>query len=315
MEERCPLCGHLMQEDNFTHKLTCTFCGNEAQDDVAIPEGADAATICAIARELFLEGQYNKARTVLNKLDKLGGNRPDALLMKILCGYKVKDTEELLSKVESRSFEVQRLAENRELNTLANKLMLDHNLYVVHVLEYCSLGLRQSGEDMGLFYDRLKSGAAKKKPLSTIAKLDAEEIHNEERVRKLEDANKPEEASIPDMFMDYMNTAPLPSMYDNRPCSGTADNLAENILMDVIDMLTYDRGESFYNPEFMSRTRKFNAMKKEQAASETEEINAEVVPYDGITEDHELTSEEIDVRRNNILQLIKEEEKQIVGRL
>jgi hypothetical protein len=243
-------------------------------------------------------------------LEKLSRNRPDALLKKILCSYEAKNTEELLTKVGNRVFAVYKLAENPDLNTLANKLMFNHNLFVVHVLEYCLLGLKMSGEDMSAFYKMLRSDAVKKKPASVFAKLDAEEAHNEERVRKLKEADKLEEASIPGMVSKYMNTAPAPDRYDDRPCSEVADSLAGNIILDVVDMLTYERGVSFYAPEFMSRTRKYNVRTSDAKSRDAEEEVQN--PYEDICEDHVLTKEEMSIKRDELLKLIIEEEKQIL---
>ena len=305
---RCRICGCMMREDAFSHKLICSYCGNGEQEVIDIPDGADSSEICSIARKLFDEGQYDGSRLVLNKLDKLAGNRPDVLLMKVLCGFKVMNTEELLNKVDANVFEVSKLAEDPDLNILANKLMFDHNLFVVHVLEYCLLGLRLSGEDMSVFYSRLHSDAVKKKPESVLARLDAEEAHNEERTRRLREADKPEEASIPGMVKKYMNTAPVANRHDNAPCSTVADNLVENILMDVIDMLAYDRGYSFYDPEFMSRTRKYNVRTNEIKAREAE---TDSTPCGDNSENIGLTDEEMSSRREQLLKLIIEEEKQL----
>jgi hypothetical protein len=299
----------MMREDAFSHKLICSYCGNGEQEVIDIPDGADSVEICSIARKLFDEGQYDGSRLVLNKLDKLAGNRPDVLLMKVLCGFKVMNTEELLNKVDANVFEVSKLAEDSDLNILANKLMFDHNLFVVHVLEYCLLGLRLSGEDMSVFYSRLHSDAVKKKPESVLARLDAEEAHNEERTRRLREADRPEPASIPGMVTKYMNTAPVSDRHDNAPCSTVADNLVENILMDVIDMLAYDRVYSFYNPEFMSRTRKYNVRMNEIKAREAESDNT---PCDDISENMGLTDDEMRSRRVQLLRLIIEEEKEIL---
>ena len=247
-------------------------------------------------------------------LDKLGRNRPDVLLKKILNRYDVNNTEELLNKVGTRVFAVCNLAENPDLNTLANKLMFNHNLFVVHVLEYCLLGLKLAGEDMNRFYKMLRSSAVKKKPQSVFAKLDAEEAHNEERVRMLKDADKPEEASIPGMVSKYMNTAPAPDRYDDRPCSVVTDTLAGNIILDVVDMLVYERGVSFYDPKLMSRTRKYNVRMNEAKARDAEEEaqKAAATPYEDICDDHVLTKEEMRIKRENLLKLINEEEKQIL---
>ena len=283
----------------------------ERLKESVIPESADPSEIYSCAGKLFAEGQYNSARTVLNQLNKLDGNKPDVLLMKILCSYGVKNTEELLAKAGTRVYGVQKLAENHELNTLANKLKFDHNLFVVHILEYMLLGLRLSGEDMSAFYDTLRSDAVKKKPESVFAKLDAEEAHNEERVRKLKDADKPEEASIPKMVSKFMNTAPEADRYDGRPCSAVADSLAGNIILDVVDMLVYERGESFYEPKLMSRTRKYNARTNEAKAHEAEQESKAAAPYDDISLNPGMTDEEMRIKRENILKLIIEEEKQI----
>ena len=275
----------------------CPACGNY----FVMPEDSAPGTIDD-AKELFQDGRFEKAIKVINGLEK---SSPESMLLKLLCCYQVKSSEELLKKISSKAADVKTFANREDVAQLAKELLPQKNKLVIHMLEYCTLDLRLNGVDMSSFRHKIKVPAVpKNKPQSAFAKMDAEEEHNAERAKKIKEAADPKERYLDDIWKDYINTPPE-HVIDNE-WSKPAQTLAGNIALDILDFLAYD--PNWYDPESFSHTRRYKAQLREQ------EKEQEGRPYDmpDNKEKDAMTDQEIIRRQKALLESIESEEAKVL---
>ena len=298
MKEHCSICGYLMKTDSFNGKTVCTYCGN----DFALPEDSVPGTF-ADAKDLAKEGRFDEAIRVINGTEKPG---PQHGLLKLLCCYRAKNSKELLKKISSDPASVKMFADREDVDKLAKLLSGRKNKLIMHMLEYCTLTLRLSGTDMQAFRHKLKPAVPKNKPQSAFAKMDAEEMYNEERTRRIKEAAEPPEKYLDDLLKDYLDPPPS-RVYDNA-WSQPVDNLAGNIVLDILDLFASDR--CYYDPAVLSHTRLYRAQLKEKEKQPAPKTPDEVLGY---KENDSMSETDIILRQKELMELIEEEEFSILN--
>ena len=275
----------------------CIACGNY----FVMPEESVPGTIDD-AKEYFQNGRFAEAIKVINGMEE---SSPESLLLKLLCCYQVKSSEELLKKISSKAEDVKTFANREDVAQLAKDLLPQKNKLVIHMLEYCTLNLRLNGVDMRSFRVKIKVPAVpKNKPQSAFAKMDAEEEHNAERTKMIKEAAEPKERYPVDIWKDYINTPPE-HVIDNE-WSKPAQSLAGNIVLDILDFLAYD--PNWYDPESFSHTRQYRAQIRDQEKEE------KTRPYDmpDNKEKDAMTDQEIIRRQKALLESIESEEAKVL---
>ena len=329
MEEvRCPVCGCVMRVDNFTHEPFCPSCGNKDTKDADHPfvlefdksllgnEPEAPADVVMKASSLVSEGNYAEALEILNGLKKDNRSSSAVILLTMLCGYHVKSMKELLLDVSASPMSIQILVTRPDWNKLAEYLFLKENQFVIHVLEYCALCLRLSGTDMNKMFEKLKSMRGKgKMHSSTLAGIDKEDEHNNERAKALKDAKNPPEYNmwddVEDIKYDYMHTDPVPSRF-----TYASDNTDINMALDLFELFTgnIDRPAVYepfkhtrkYNYELMHMPAPKNGVYRKDSKKKKEIVSITVNDcgyYD---------KQEMRVRQEMLLDMISDEEKLIL---
>ena len=299
MEKRCSVCGHMMQTDSFTGRLICSSCGNELEITAESVQGTYED-----ARSLVNAGKYDSAQKILNGMDD---SCAEVILLNLLCCYQVNDVESLLARVSSSPSELQILAARKDIDRLAKMLPRQKNKLIIHMLEYCSLGLQLSGIDINAFrIKRISNKPQRNKSMSAFAKMDAEEEYNDARVKMLREASEPpkkEYKDLADLMNDYLDTPPRHS-YGND-WEEPADSLEENIVLDLMDLFISD---DFYSPEPLSHVRRYRTQNLKP-----ENTGCPVSNNASGSKDKSMTPEEMRSRRSELLKLIRDEEKQILS--
>ena len=227
MKERCSVCGHLMQVEAFSGKPLCHRCGNRFGITDEVSEGTYEE-----ARALVRNLKFEEAMKILNGLDK---DKPNVMLLNLLCCYQVFNTRALVDKVSSSPEAVKTLSMRKDVNVMIkSRDSLNKNL-ITRVIECCLIELTLAGADVSELRDKLISHkkTIKQRP-SAFAQMDAEENAAAERTRMLKEAANPKE-------------------------------LAGNIALDIIDLLLMDQQ---YSPSVMGHTRLYNAQNREAVEEE-----------------------------------------------
>lgn len=298
MKEHCAVCGYLMKTDSFNGKTVCTYCGN----DFALPEDSVPGTF-ADAKDLAKEGRFDEAIRIINGTEKPG---PQHGLLKLLCCYRTKSSKELLKKISSDQTAVKMFADREDVDKLAKLLSGRKNKLIIHMLEYCTLALRLSGTDMQAFRHKIKPAVPKNKPQSAFAKMDAEEVYNEERTRRIKEAAHPPVKNLDELLTDYLDTPPE-HVYDNE-WSKPVDTLAGNIVLDILDLFASDT--DYYNPALLSHTRQYRAQLKEQEKKPAPRTPGEALDDE---ENDSMSETDIILRQKELMELIEEEEFSILN--
>ena len=258
MDERCSVCGHLMQVEAFSGKPLCHRCGNRFGITDEVSEGTYEE-----ARALVRNLKFEEAMKILNGLDK---DKPNVMLLNLLCCYQAFNTRALVDKVSSSPEAVKTLSMRKDVNVmLKSRDSLNKNL-ITRVIECCLIELTLAGADVSELRDKLivHKKTIKQRP-SAFAQMDAEENAAAERTRMLKEAANPKEKYLDDYVNDFMNTNP--ARLDRSIWKEPADTLAGNIALDIIDLLLMDQQ---YSPSVMGHTRLYNAQNREAEKEEKE---------------------------------------------
>ena len=291
MDERCSVCGHLMQVEAFSGKPLCHRCGNRFGITDEVSEGTYEE-----ARALVRNLKFDEAMKILNGLDK---DKPNVMLLNLLCCYQASNTRALVDRVSSSPEAVKTLSMRKDVNVmLKSRDSLNKNL-ITRVIECCLIELTLAGADVSELRDKLiaHKKTIKQRP-SAFAQMDAEENAVAERTRMLKEAANPKEKYLDDYVNDFLNTNP--AHIDRSIWNEPADTLAGNIALDIIDLLLMDQQ---YSPSVMGHTRLYNAQNRE---AEKEEKRREQAG------DFRLPDDAMRERQRDLLNLIDKEEKEIL---
>ena len=327
-DAHCPACGNVMHVDSFTHKPYCPSCG-KTLTEISAPKPftmtidrsrlksepeAPAAEV-EKAAALVRDEHYSEALEILNGLKKNNLSSSPVILLSMLCGYHVRSTEELLRKVSSSPMSIQILVTRPDWNRLAEYQFAKENQFVVHVLEYCSLCLRLSGTDINEIRQKISSRQGKgKRYSSTLAQLDAEDSHNNERTNAISEAIKPTERSILNLYGDADD-----DMMYTRPLGDSliyvSDDPDVNLALDIFDLF-FTGNDVVYNP--FSHTRKYNydlrnaPPPKQRIYREDEKKKKDILTITVNENEQILTPDDMRTRQEELLKIISQEEKQIL---
>lgn len=291
MKEYCAVCGHLMQVEAFSGKPLCHRCGNRFGITDEVSEGTYEE-----ARALVRNLKFEEAMKILNGLDK---DKPNVMLLNLLCCYQVFNTRALVDKVSSSPEAVKTLSMRKDVNVMIkSRDSLNKNL-ITRVIECCLIELTLAGADVSELRDKLISHkkTIKQRP-SAFAQMDAEENAAAERTRMLKEAANPKEKYLDDYVNDFMNTNP--ARLDRSIWKEPADTLAGNIALDIIDLLLMDQQ---YSPSVMGHTRLYNAQNREAVEEEKRREQAG---------DFSLPDDAMRTRQRDLLNLIDKDEKEIL---
>ena len=341
-EKKCSSCGYTMVVDSFTKKLYCPNCGGKETDpdkfadpdieeindtllsevygddipketleeEVVVEEPVDVDALCEDAKTLTLEGKYEEALKVLTSLRDRGRLDSKVLLLTIFCGYRVNNSEDLLTKVSVGTMSMKTFITGPDLKRLAQTLKVEKNLYIVHLLEYCSICLAGSGKTVKKL--RTKAPSRKdeenKRP-SVFEQMDREEEEALERSRRKNISNSPTDGYIqgyagvsPDQigYIDnleyYESETGLPSVIDLLISGdGSASAMASTIGQKIMSVIPQEEVNVYVRVDDNA----FGDMDVKQEEPQAEEGNA-------VTED-------LDARKDELLGIIRKEENRILS--
>ena len=338
-EMRCQSCGFRMRNDPFNSGYYCPVCGIEPQDKRPVlkpfemefdvkalqKEPSAPADVCREAQALLEEEKYDELLGILSGLKKEGQADSKVILLSLLCGYRVKSTDELLKKISTGPMSVMTFLSHPDLDNLMESQLAKDNMFVVHIIEYFSISMILSGKDLAMLQKKLKErhGKAVRKE-STLKGIDEEDEKNFNRATKISDAVRPPEPGIGDYIDDFLHTPP--NMPENMYVS---DSPAVNMALDIFEFITADGDDivmgglfGFYKP--MMRTRQYNYL----LSTRPEKMNYKINPGSKSGKEAEedgkkkitlckgmdmLTPEELAVQKEKLLYQIIREEKLILA--
>ena len=210
----------------------------------------------AKALEAIRNGQFYKAMDLITELKRNKQQTARAAILKMLCGYKVSSTSELLISNSKSVMKLQKIAEDSEWKTVREEL----SEYVDDIIEYCAIAIEISPDT-----DRFRN-VRPTQNLSAFAKMDAEEEYNMERMRATGESDKCQDTTaIENLVSDYeamreneyyVNGVWIP----NPDCQGV---VSKNINKDMSDLLISTEGGGMRADGFTSKL--FGRKKKESS--------------------------------------------------
>ena len=339
-ELRCQICGVRMRRDAFTGELFCPACGKQTQDNRPVikpfemeydvdglqKEPSAPDDVCAEARALLDAGKYDEALGILSALKKDGQADSKVILLSLLGGYRVKSTKELLEKTSAGPMSVQTLLSHPDMDNILEYQLAKDNMFVIHMIEYFSISMILSGNDLGKLQKDLRKrhGKAVRKE-STLKGIDEEDEKNFKRTADIQEAADRTEPGIKELIDDYLHTPP--NMTERMYVS---DSPAVNMALDIFELINADGTDlllggafGYYKP--MMRTRQYNYLMSKQQ----EDTERRIDPRSGsgkkadvsgnkkkitLCQDLEyLTPEELAAQKEKIMYQIIEEEKRILS--
>ena len=210
----------------------------------------------AKALEAIRNGQFYEAMDLITELKRNKQQTARAAILKMLCGYKVSSTSELLISNSKSVMKLQKIAEDSEWKTVREEL----SEYVDDIIEYCAIAIEISPDT-----DRFRN-VRPTQNLSAFAKMDAEEEYNMERMRATGESDKCQDTTaIENLVSDYeamreneyyVNGVWVP----NLDCQGV---VSKNINKDMSDLLISTEGGGMRADGFTSKL--FGRKKKESS--------------------------------------------------
>lgn len=230
-----------------------------------------------------------------------GGTK--SILEGLLAKNGVKDTEELLNKVCTRPGEIMNFCRCEELRLISKLLEIEQedNLFVRHVIEYCSVSMQlcdSNKEELQLTgVPRTIPG---KKQISPFAKMDLQEEMDDARMRSNEPHDVPVEQIALNKVDDYMSAFPIDPFEVTYIEAKKTERPSENsLVLNVMDMIA-DLSKN--PPEYLGGIRNYTGGGT----------------YEGTANEHSkdpglpFTADELKEVRTRLLELIKEDEKRIM---
>ena len=294
--EKCISCGCAMFKDSFTGKLYCPICGGSESD---IPQ-----------------------RTMEDMEAKSEARTPSSdLLKKLLGGYKVSSTKELLDKISGSPMMIKILFSNTTLKNLSGNLLREDNRYVIYLTEYCSLCLAEankSKKEIMTEEKKIRDSVGNYK--SSFKQMDEEEEAAAMKRQKREVQESPYgirgiEREKSDGYLDFfeedmMYQPDYSGTYEETEYESPLSFLLDSVDAKISSWDTYDRvhitvgveEDAFKGPEF----EKSSEEKKEDKKTES--------PAPPEDKGDPQFKEKFQVRKDELMKLIEEEERRILDK-
>jgi len=294
--EKCISCGYAMFKDSFTDKLYCPVCGGS---ESYIPQ-------------ITMEDMETKSEE---------GTPSSDLLKKLLGSYKVSSTKELMDKVSGSPTMIKILLSNTTLKNLSGNLLREDNRYVIYLNEYCSLclaGANKSIKEIMTEKKKIRDSVGNYK--SSFKQMDVEEEAAMMKRQKREVQESPYgirgiEREKSDGYLDFfeedmMYQPDYSGPYEETEYESTLSGLLDYVDAKISSWETYDRvhiyvgveEDAFKGPEF------------EKSSEETKEDKKTESPAPPEDKDDPQFKEKLQVRKDELMRLIEEEERRILDK-
>ena len=325
MKNLCPECAHaLYGYPNCSHVFEngrCVLCywdGSEDSDIKSEPK-SDVVTKATI---LIQAGNYHEALKLLIKEGKNDNSNPAIILLTLFCSYQVKNTEELLTKVSTDIVTVKSFLRRADLNRLSGLLWIQENGLVRHMMEYCWLELLLSGNSITDILIGLKPEEVKVKSRmeSSFSKMDKEDVYNTQRAKYFSQLNDPYEfdpfEELDDIKVRFKSTFDHPDL-----TAGDVLSASGHLLLDMITFMeradyTYNASDEHVNrPPLREHDYGTNPYRSTDSSvvNHTPKKESSSVLGDYKIGDIPKTREEQIVRKEEVFNLILEEEKRVLS--
>ncbi len=206
---------------------------------------------------------FEEALEIISDLKKKNWQIAKTYILTLFCGHQATSTEEMLYKLSTSSFALQKLADRADWLELLYALPADHRRYVKDIIEYCALTIVLSGDAEKI----LNNARRRTTPRNySISRYDAEEKHYMERSAQLKKARNPDKApTMEELYYDYEKRFNYsePSIYSR--------DTGYNLAVDILEFLLFDdRTYSQKTRPILSRTREA----REREAADMRSITA-----------------------------------------
>lgn len=255
MKSICPECAHaLYGYTNCAHVfengrcILCYWDGRKSKftEKLSKAEEPDShQTPVSEAYALMQDGKFKEALKIFNDPVKTDQNTASANLLRLLCCYQVKNTEELLGKAASSIAAFKVFTRRAELDSLT-RIQNGENNIAENMMEYCLLKLMLSGNTLSYIAKELYSPKNTNHPKqeSAFAKMDKEDVHNFKRSKALYNSINPYEfdplEELDDIKVKFKSTLDNPDHEVSDVVSAGA-----NLLLDMLTFL--GRSDAYYS--------------------------------------------------------------------
>ena len=231
-------------------------------------------------------GQFKDALDRMNKMQRSDKATSVFLLLNIICGYQVQNTEELLLKVSGSPMAIQKLLFRPDWDLISERKPGAEE-FSSYVKEYFVLCLIQNGTNIRELRMKMR-GPIKGPRLSPLAKLDEEDSHNAERAAQLKAARNSSYKTLAERMED-LEDLPYPD-YD------------------------YPFGYDDHYREYQAEIRAMAAageIRRQRGSEVNDQAKTEeVIKLPQVRPD--ITPEEIIERKEELIRLIRQEEQKIL---
>ena len=272
------------------------------------------------AREAIRNGQFYDAMGILNELKRNKQQAARTEILKMLCGYKVASTSELLISNSKSVMKLQKIAEDSDWKTVREEPASGFREYVNAIVEYCAIAIAISPDT-----DRVRNARPSQRP-SVFAQMDAEDEHNMERMRTTGETDQCQDTTaienlVADYERHYDNYNQSHGSYPSYHFAHPDDQISKTINRDMSDLLiTKDggiRSDGFTNKLFDGKKKEESADASSFAGASEELLNRDNKPQSDLEKAlHEIRFQgrneaELKVRQVDLIKRIDQLEQQI----
>ncbi len=152
------------------------------------------------ARSLIAGRQFEQASKLLYDLKKKNLQIARSYILSMLCSYQVCTMPDLLTKISGSSIQLQKFADRPDWQIVSGALPGSRRVFVSDVIEFCVLTIALMGDAKKV----INRTAGNNSPhLSSISRMDAEDVHNELRMRDIKKAKAAGYKTFQEIAEDY----------------------------------------------------------------------------------------------------------------
>ncbi len=152
------------------------------------------------ARSLIAGRQFEQASKLLYDLKKKNLQIARSYILSMLCSYQVCTMPDLLTKISGSSIQLQKFADRPDWQIVSGALPGSRRVFVSDVIEFCVLTIALMGDAKKV----INRTAGNNSPhLSSISRMDSEDVHNELRMRDIKKAKAAGYKTFQEIAEDY----------------------------------------------------------------------------------------------------------------